>query len=438
MSITVPHNFKPRFYQLPVLKALDSGIKRAIAVWHRRAGKEKTFINYVVKEAVKRVGSYYYLFPTYSQAKKVVWDGRDKDGFAFLDHIPAQLVKSKHSQDLKITLVNGSIIQLIGTDNIDSVVGTNPVGCVFSEYALQNPVAWDFLRPILRENGGWAIFDYTPRGRNHGFTLYQMAKGNPDWFVSLLTIDDTGVLSLEDIEAERREGMDEDLIQQEYYCSFEGARQGTYYGKQMRDAELAGRIASIPYDTAIGVETWWDIGVGDSTAIWFTQTVGKEVHVIDYLEASGESIQFYAKALQAKPYSYVSHNGPHDLEAREFGNSGPDGKPMSRVASAKAHGIDFKLVPNQGIEDGIEVARAFIAKCWFDRVKCEKGINALLSYHKEYDEKKKVFQSYPCHDWSSHGADGFRYLAVGHRMTKAEAKAKPAKQPVLQQHGWMG
>lgn len=412
-------------------------MKRAIAVWHRRAGKEKTFINYVVKEAVKRVGSYYYLFPTYSQAKKVVWDGRDKEGFAFLDHIPAQLIKSKHSQDLKVTLVNGSIIQLVGTDNIDSVVGTNPVGCVFSEYALQNPVAWDYLRPILRENGGWAIFDYTPRGRNHGFTLYQMAKGNPDWFVSLLTIDDTKVLTLQDIEAERREGMDEDLIQQEYYCSFDGARQGTYYGKQMSVAEKEGRITSVPYDPAVGVDTWWDIGVGDSTAIWFTQTVGKEVHVIDYLERSGESIAFYAKELQAKPYAYSSHNGPHDLEAREFGNSGPDGKPMSRVASAKAHGVVFKLVPNQGIEDGIEVARAFIAKCWFDLAKCEKGINTLLSYHKEYDEKLKVFKSYPCHDWASHGADAWRYLSVGHRMTRAKEAARlPPRVP--QQQGWMG
>ena len=367
-------------------------------------------------------GAYYYLFPTYSQAKKVVWDGRDKEGFAFLDHIPAELIKAKHSQDLKVTLVNGSIIQLVGTDNIDSVVGTNPVGCVFSEYALQNPVAWDFLRPILRENGGWAIFDYTPRGKNHGYTLYQMAEKNPEWFVSKLTIEDTGALTAEDIDAERREGMDEDLIQQEYYCSFEGARQGAYFGKQMQLAESEGRITNVPYDPSLGVETWWDIGVGDATAIWFTQTLKLEVHVIDYLEATGESIQFYARELDKKPYAYMSHNGPHDLEAREFGNAGPDGRPLSRLASAKAHGIDFRLVPNMGIEDGIDAARSFIAKCYFDKTKCERGINALTSYHKEYDEKRKIFQSYPHHDWSSHGADAFRYLAVGHRITKAAKK----------------
>ena len=436
-AIAVPHRFDPRPYQLPSLEALDSGIRRVVAIWHRRAGKEKTFFNYAIKSAVDRIGAYYYIFPTYSQAKKVLWDGRDKDGLAFSDHIPPQLLKDRHSQDLKWTLINGSIIQLIGSDNIDSIVGTNPVGCVFSEYALQNPVAWDYLRPILRENGGWAIFDYTPRGRNHGFKLYQMAKGNPDWFVSLLTVRDTGVISDADIDAERREGMDEDLIQQEYYCSFEGARQGSYYGRQMAEAEAQGRIASIPYDTSMGVETWWDIGVGDSTAIWFTQAIGREIRVIDYLEASGESIQFYAKELQAKPYTYVSHNGPHDLEVREFGNSGPDGRPLSRIAAAAAHGIKFRIVPNMSIDDGIEAARAFIGRCWFDREKCQRGIDALASYHKEYDEKLKVFKSYPCHDWSSHGADGLRYLAVGHRIgTRAKAKAAP--QGYQGEAAWMG
>ncbi len=167
--LTIPHNFSPRPYQLPILRALDSGIKRAVAVWHRRAGKEKTFINYVAKAAFTRVGTYYYLFPTYAQARKVLWDGRDREGFPFMAHFPKEVVKKQNDSEMRLELINGSAVQLIGTDNIDSIVGTNPVGCVFSEYAVQDPRAWDYIRPILRENGGWAIFDYTPRGKNHGF-----------------------------------------------------------------------------------------------------------------------------------------------------------------------------------------------------------------------------------------------------------------------------
>lgn len=444
-DIVVPYRYTPRSYQLPVLRALDGGIKRIVAVWHRRAGKEKTFLNYTVAAMLDRVGAYYYLFPAFTQAKRVLWDGRDREGFAFLDHFPAELVESKNATELKITLRNGSIFQLIGTDNIDSVVGANPIGCVFSEYALQDPKAWDYLRPILRENKGWAIFDYTPRGKNHGYTLYQMAKGNPDWFVSLLTVNDTKALSEADIDAERREGMDEDLIQQEYYCSFEGVQQGSYYGKQLAQAEKEGRIGSVPAEPGIGVESWWDIGVGDSNAIWLTQSVGREVLVIDYIEASGEGIGYYAKELQARPYVYLSHNGPHDLAVREWGSVADDGRPITRLASAKAQGIDFRIVPQVSLESGIDTARSFLARCRFDRVKCQRGLDAMTSYHKEYDEKKKQFRSYPCHDWASNGADAFRYLAVGHRITLKQPKKTIPIQYQVNDYGesnastsWMG
>lgn len=385
-----------------------------MAVWHRRAGKEKTFLNYTIKRMCHRVGAYYYLFPTFAQAKRVLWTGRDREGFAFMSHFPEELIASKHSSELTVTLKNGSLFQLIGTDNIDAIVGANPVGCVFSEYALQNPKAWDYLRPILLENGGWAVFDYTPRGKNHGWQLYEMAKGNPAWFVSLLTVRDTGVISAEDIEAERREGMDDDLIEQEYFCSFEGVRQGSYYGKWLKQAEQEGRIGNVAPE-GVEVETWWDIGVGDATAIWFTQSIGREVLVIDYLEASGEGLQFYAKELQGKPYVYKAHHGPFDLESRDWATS-QDGRPLTRKESAKALGIDFRIVPRLSIESGIDAARSFMGRCRFDRKRCQRGLDALASYHKEYDEDLKVFRSYPCHDWSSNGADAFRYLAVGHKL----------------------
>lgn len=404
--------------------ALAQGIKRAVLLWHRRSGKEKTLINYTAWAMLNRVGTYFYIFPTYAQAKKAVWDGRDREGLAFVDHFPDALVASRNSTELKITYHNGSIFQLIGSDNVDLLMSTNPIGVVFAEYSLQDPVAWEYIRPILLENGGWAAFDYTPRGKNHGYDLWNMASHNPDWYTSRLTVDDTRredgqpVITPEMIESERREGVSEEIIQQEYYCSFEGVMEGAYYGRQMADAEADGRITRVPWEESIGVETWWDIGVGDSTAIWFTQSVGREVHVIDYLEASGESLSYYAKELQGKRYVYKAHHGPHDLQVREWASGGEDGRPRSRIEVAKSLGIDFHIVPNLSLDDGINAARSMIPRCWFDREKCKRGLDALSSYHKDYDSKLKIFRSYPAHDWSSHGSDAYRYLSVGHQTSK--------------------
>lgn len=234
MQITIPHNYEPRPYQLPILSALDGGKKRGVCVWHRRSGKDKTFLNYLVKKMFQRVGIYYYFFPNYNQGRKILWDGIDRAGFAYMSHIPVKLRKKTNIQEMKVTLCNNSIFQIVGTDNIDSIMGTNPVGCVFSEYSLQDPQAWDFIRPILLENDGWAIFNYTPRGRNHGYKLYEMAKHNPDWFCELLTVEDTGDIITQDmLQAEREAGMDEQLLQQEYYCSFDAALQLCFFGDSL-------------------------------------------------------------------------------------------------------------------------------------------------------------------------------------------------------------
>jgi hypothetical protein len=423
-EITLPYNFTPRSYQVPVLTALDDGKKRIIAVWHRRSGKEKTFINYTARAMDDRIGTYFYLFPTYAQAKKAIWDGKDREGFPFRSHFPAALVKSMNSTELKIEYHNGSIFQLCGTDNIDTLMSTNPIGVVFAEFSLQDPAAWEFIRPILLENDGWAAFDFTPRGKNHAFDLYEMARNNPDWFVSRLTVEDTKrpdgtpVITQAMIDSERREGVSEEMIQQEYYCAFEGVMEGSYYGKQLEQARKDGRIGRMPYDPALGVETWWDIGVGDATAIWFTQTIRNEIHVIDYLESSGEMMSYYAKELQKKPYVYTAPHGPHDLEVREWAQAGAEGEPKTRKQIAKALGIDFQLVPDISIDDGIEAGRAIMARCYFDAEKCKRGLSALASYHKAYNTKTKMFQSYPHHDWSSNGADAFRYFAVGHKSAK--------------------
>ena len=411
--ITIPHNFSPRPYQVKLFNAVADGCKRAVGVWHRRAGKDKVLVNLVAKEAIKTKGIYYYFFPTFAQGRKVLWDGMDRDGFRFMDHLPEAIRARTNTSEMKVELVNGSIVQVIGTDNYDSIMGTNPRGCVFSEYALQDPKAWQYIRPILAENQGWAAFNFTPRGRNHGHELYAMAKENPSWFCELLTVEDScsasGARIIDDamIEAERQAGMDEDLIQQEFYCSWDAAVPGAYYARQLAAARADGRICPVPIEDHLPVHTAWDLGIGDATAIWLLQIVGREIHLVDYYETSGEGLAHYAHELRRRGHLYGTHLGPHDIEVRELGTG------KSRKEISAGLGLTFTTVKQLPIDDGIAAARALFSRCWFDQTRCAHGLDALASYHKDYDDKNQVFKLRPVHDWASHGADAFRTLAVG-------------------------
>jgi len=407
-NLEIPYNFTPRAYQRPIKKYIEGGGKRAVAVWHRRGGKDKTGLNIMIEMMLEKVGVYYYFLPTYNQGRKIIWDGIDKDGFKFIAHFPKELIAKKNDSEMKIVLKNGSLFQIVGTDNFDSVVGTNPIGTIWSEYSLQNPSAWDFVRPILTENEGWAMFLYTPRGRNHGWQLYEMAKQNPEWFCEKLTILDTGVVTPEDVEREIREGMDPDLAQQEFYCSFEGPMAGSYYGKLIEAARTEKRIVRSLYDNRYKVNTAWDLGFTDTMVIWFFQEIGAEVHLIDYFEQSGEGLAYYAKKLQEKPYVYGRHIAPHDIKVKELGTG------KSRYEVAMELGINFELAPNLPVEEGIDTVRRMFNKCWFDE-KCDRGINALASYHREYDDIRRAFKDKPFHDWASHASDAFRMLALGRR-----------------------
>jgi hypothetical protein len=395
---------------------LDNGYKRLLCVWHRRAGKDKTLINIVAKKMFEKIGAYYYFFPTYNQGKKILWNGIDKDGFKFLDHIPKSLRKRTDQGEMLIETINGSIFQIVGTDNVDSIVGTNPIGCVFSEYALQDPIAWGYIRPILLENGGWAIFNYTSRGRNHGYTLLEYAKKTKDWFISILPATETNVFTPEQLESERLQYIAEDgddlRFRQEYLCSFDGAVQGSYYGKIIQTLDDGGRISDIPIEDS-PVNTYWDLGVGDSTAIWFTQQFGNEIRVIDYYETNGEGLAHYAKVLQDKGYIYKSHFAPHDIQVRELGSG------VARIDTAAKLGINFQIVPGIPIDDGIQASRVILRRCWFHKTNCARGLDELMNYHKEFDEKNKVYKNRPAHDWSSHGADAFRMLAISCGQTKS-------------------
>jgi len=368
---------------------------------------------------VKRTGVYFHLFPTYAQGKKILWDGIDANGLSYLDHFPKELVVSRNETELQVVLRNGSVWQIIGTDNIDRVVGSNPVGCVFSEYALQDPGAWDLLRPILRENGGWAIFIFTPRGENHAAELFRMAMENEGWFCQVLSVDDTErdapgerggrVITDKDIEAERAEGMAEELIQQEYYCSFEGDTEGYYYRRELSIADHENRITNVPWNPALPVHTAWDLGIGDSNAIWYYQTVGMEIRLIDYHEDTGQGLPHYAKLLKEQPYVYGIHAGPHDIEVREYGTG------LTRIEQAKDLGIKFTVTKKLPVDEGIAGVRKYLPRMWFDKTKCKKGLQALRNYRKEYDDKKRVFKDAPFHDWASHGADALRTLAVAYK-----------------------
>lgn len=409
-GVTVHLNrFQPRPYQLPIFDALENKkYRRILAILPRRAGKDICAFNLMLRAAIKKVGIYYYVFPTYRQGKMVIWDGMSNDGKRFLDYIPEELRERTNNQEMKMRLKNGSLIQIVGSDNYDSLMGTNPVGIVFSEYALQDPTAYQYLRPILTANNGWALFLSTPRGKNHLWELYQIAQHNPNWFCYKLTLDDTQHIPFHEIEREKAEGiMSEDLIQQEYYTSFTLGVEGAYYVKYLDKMRLKGQIGMVPWEPDFKVYTAWDLGVRDSTTIIFFQIIGQTLRIIDCYENSKEGLEHYVKVLEQHPYSYGKyHIAPHDIANMEWGSG------MTRLEKARQLGINFIVSPKQSVPDGIEAVRTVFAKTWID----EKGgaglLKALGNYRQEFDPKKKIYKSTPLHDWSSHYADAMRYLAL--------------------------
>lgn len=406
-EITIPYNFIARAYQKDLYNCLPQGYKRGIAIWHRRAGKDKTFINILAREAFTRVGTYFYVLPFYAQARKIIWEGMDKNGFRFIDHFPAPLVKRKDNQQMVLELENGSFIRLLGSDNIDSIVGTNPVGVIFSEFSLHKVAAWNYLRPILLENEGWALFNGTPRGKNHFWDMLQMAKENPDWFVSIQTIDDTGVMTADQVEEEIANGMPRELALQEFYCSFDAAMVGAYYSQEMNRAESERRVSSVPWDSSYPVYTGWDLGIDDMTVIWFVQLIGKQLNWIDLIADNGKGLDYYVKRLKELPYTYGGHFLPHDIMVREFSSG------KSRLDTLFNLGLkDITVVKKSSVEDGINEVRKIINKSWFDAKKCAKGVEAFKQYRARYDEALQTYGA-PIHGWESHYADAARTLAMG-------------------------
>lgn len=427
VQITLPNNWAPREYQKPLWQYLSRGGTRAVAKWHRRAGKDEVFLHHTACAAHERVGNYWYLLPEYAQARKSMWDSvNPHSGKRRIDEaFPKEVRKRYSEQEMLIGFHNGSTFQLVGSDNYNSLVGSPPVGLVFSEYALSNPAAWAYLMPILEENGGWAGFNGTPRGKNHYYQLCKTAARTPGWFFQDLRAEQTGVFTSEQLEAIKQQLQDihgdtfgEAIFRQEYFGSFDAATPGAIWAEFLDRAQLQGRIGVVPFDSAVEVQTAWDLGRTDATAIWFYQHVGSEIHVIGYHESSLKDIPYYADLLRAwakeRKARYGTHWLPHDARARTLAAGGKSiqqqmiAQKVGRIAIAKR--LDHV--------EGIQAARATFPFCWFDEENCGDGLEVLRSYHYEWDEEKRVFSSMPAHDWASHGSSAFRTLSLSWKRPK--------------------
>lgn len=418
-------DFQPRSYQIPLFKAMEKkGLKRAVLVWHRRAGKDVTAFNFMIRAALREVGSYYYMLPTYNQARRIIFEGMTITGKKFLDYIPSEFVKDVNIAQMKITLSNNSIIYFLGSERYDSLRGTNAKGMIFSEYAYQHPNVYPTLRPVLVANDGWAIFISTPFGENHFYKIYQVAENSEDWFLQTLTVDDTSIVSKEMIQAELEEGiMSPDMIQQEYYCSFSVGALGSYYSHYLNDMELNNQITNVPWDPSHMVHTAWDLGMRDTTVIIFFQVIGNAIYIIDLYHNSDVGLEHYIHLVKNKPYQYGKHIAPHDIKVREFTSGG-----LSRFEKANSLGIKFTIAPHLSIIDGIETVRTTLPRTYIDQTKCKRLISAIRDYRKEYNSKTKTYDQKPFHDDNSNYADALRYMCLSLGKLKAGSTPEQLEQ----------
>ena len=433
MNITLPNDFIPRPYQAKFMGAMDNGAKRVFLNWHRRSGKDLTALHQTCKMAHTRKGVYWHIFPEFAQGRKAIWEGFTKDGKRILENVfpgflnpkrQGSIVKRKDEQQMSLELRCGSIWRLIGSDRIE-VVGAGPVGFVFSEYAISNPKAWNMIRPMLRENDGWAAFITTPRGLNHAKDLFDIAKSDPAWFTDTRTLFDTRAYDPEKTIAEERAGgMPDALIKQEYLCDWNSALAGSIWGDLIDSALKIG--AGQPFEDGYdNVFTSWDLGFTDSTAIWVWRPVDGGVDFIDFYENHGASLSHYTDWVESKPYRIIKHWLPHDARQTTLA-SGVSilNQLLKKWPGQVACGPDLPLL------DGIQAGRWLIQQGVRFHPRCSDGLAALRNYHYEYDEEKKTFAPRPAHNWASHAADAFRYAAAvvktSEVLTQRVVKNKPS------------
>lgn len=441
-AIELPNNWKPRAYQMPLWNFLEKGGKRAIEIAHRRWGKDDLILHRTAIAAHERPASYWHMLPEYAQARKAIWaavnphTGKRRIDEAF----PPQLRDSTNEQEMFIRFKSGSTWQLVGSDRYNSLVGAGVAGVTFSEFALANPSAWGYIRPMLEENDGWATFITTPRGRNHAKALYDMAKADKSgrWFAEVSSVNDTGALTPDQIADSLAEYIalyGEDLgtaqFEQEYGCSFNAAILGAFYGREMTKVRSEGRIvANLDAVEGYPVHRAWDIGVRDDTSIWWFQVVGTQLFILDCYSANGVGVDHYAEVIAERSRLYGWQDGtdyvPHDAKVKEWGTG------RTRAETMQSFGLKPEPIPLAGKLDGINAVRRTLPLCVFHE-RCEsEGIAALEMYRREWDDDKKAFKQNEVHDWSSHLADAFRYLSLAWRKA---FEAKPRANPNLRTTG---
>lgn len=445
-AIELPNGWSPRRYQFPLWDALQNkGIRRAIEIAHRRWGKDDVMLHNAAIKAMQRPATYWHCLPEYEQARKAIWaavnphTGKRRIDEAF----PSEIRETKDEQQMFIRFKNGATWQVIGSDRYNSLVGAGVAGVTFSEWALCNPSAWGYIRPMVEENDGWATFITTPRGRNHAKAMYDMAKGNPSrWFAEVSSIHDTGALtadqldeSLKEYEALYGEDLGRAQFAQEYECSFNAAILGAFYAREMANVRREGRIADIEAIEGQPVHRAWDIGVRDDTSIWWFQVVGTQVFILDCYSRPGESdIEVFAELIHRKNAEMGWTSGtdyvPHDARQKVWGMK------RGRLETMAEHGLNPEVVPALSKLDGINAVRRTLPRCVF-HPRCEEiGIPALEQYRREWDDERKTFKANEVHDWTSHAADAFRYLAVTWRPPAAP-KAEPPKPVYAVEDGYV-
>ena len=344
---------------------------------------------------------YAFLSPTFKQGKATAWD--------YIKTYAGKIPGTKFNEsELRCDLPNGARITILGAENDQALRGIFLDGCVFDETQSIKPTIFpEIIRPALADRKGWCVFIGTPKGRNYFYELYEQARENKDWFSCVFKASDTKILDDEELKA-AQEVMSKDLYEQEFECSFQAAITGSYYGHIIESLAKEGRVGDVPYDDNLDVETWWDLGLNDSTSIWFAQRYKGEIRLIDYYENSGFGLDHYIDIIDQKGYDYSKHIAPHDIKVRELGNMG-----KSRLESALELGIAFEVAPKVSIEDGIEAVRKQLPNCWFDKNKCKTAIEYLKAYQKRWDDKNQCFRNKPLHNFASHCADSFRTGIVG-------------------------
>ena len=423
--VTIP--YKPRALQRELHKLLDTH-RFGVTVAHRRFGKTVLAINQLIKCALlceRDRPRFAYIAPTYAQGKTVAFD--------YIQHYSRAVPGVTFNQsELRADYPNGGQVRIFGADSPDSLRGVYEDGVVLDEYGLMSPrIFSEVIRPALSDRSGWAFFIGTPAGKNQFYDIAQHAKREPEWFFSEYKASDTGIIPESELAAARKD-MTADEYAQEYECSFEASVKGAIFASELASARAQGRVSIVPCDPVLPVDTDWDLGVGDSTAIWFSQSSRSgEVRIVDYYEASGEGLPHYKQVLERKGYTYGQHWAPHDIQVRELGSG------RSRFETAASLGIKFQVCPNIPLEDGIHAARMLFPRCWFDAKRCEAGLEALQHYRRDYNTRLNEFKAVPVHDWAEHASSAFRYLAVRQQPPREKPKEDWGYQQPFSETAWM-